>query len=71
MQCSCRVLCRVSVQALCGVLCRVLCSVRAVFCVGFLCRLFAVFCVGFYAVYGQCSCRVLNASMYSLCIVCV
>ena len=51
----CRVLCRVSVQALCGVLCRVLCSVRAVFCVGFLCRLFAVFCIGLYAVFVQCS----------------
>ena len=35
----CRVLCRVSVQALCGVLCRVLCSVR----VGLLC----IVCVGF------------------------
>ena len=31
MQCSCSVLCRVSVQALCGVLCRVL-NAR---CVGF------------------------------------
>ena len=35
----CRVLCRVSVQALWGVLCRVLCSVR----VGLLC----IVCVGF------------------------
>ena len=55
----CRVLCRVSVQALCGVLCRVLCSVR----VGLLCRvsvlaLCGVLCrvlcsvrVGFYAVF--------------------
>ena len=35
---SCRVLCRVSVQALCGVLCRVLCRVSVQALCGVLCR---------------------------------
>ena len=35
----CRVLCRVSVQALCGVLCRVLCRVSVQALCGVLCRI--------------------------------